>query len=79
MRERVAGCALLPLLAPRIPGLLIERPCRHSRDTAPILARDPKRTEDVDTTGPDHRADAIRNVCLRQELAEEVKLVRTYW
>ncbi len=32
-----------------------------------MLARDAKRIEDVDTTGPDHGADAIRYGCLRQE------------
>ena len=41
-----------------------------------MLARDTKRIEDVDTTGPDHGADAIRYGCLRQELAAEVRLER---
>lgn len=44
-----------------------------------MLARDPKRIEDVDTTGPDHGADAMRYGCLRQELAAQVKLVRERW
>ena len=39
-------------------------------------ARDAKRIKDVDTTGPDHGADAIRYGGLRQELAAGVKLVR---
>lgn len=44
-----------------------------------MLAHDPKRIEDVDTTGPDHGADAMRYGCLQQELAAQVKLVRGRW
>jgi hypothetical protein len=62
--------------APDRPGLFIARRCRYFWDT--VLARDPKRIEDVDTTGPDHGADAVRYGCLRQELAAEVQLVR-HW
>lgn len=64
--------------SPDRPGLLIARRCRYFWDTVPMLARDPRRIEDVDTTGPDHGADAIRYGCLRQELAAQVKLVRHF-
>jgi hypothetical protein len=33
--------------------------------TVPYLARDQKRIEDVDSSGPDHAADAARYACLR--------------
>lgn len=44
---------------PDRPGLYIARRCRYLWDTVPMLARDAKRIEDVDTTGPDHGADAV--------------------
>lgn len=62
--------------SPDRPGLYVARRCRYFWDTVPMLARDPKRIEDVDTTGPDHGADAIRYGCLRQEMAASVKVVR---
>lgn len=65
--------------SPDRPGLYVARRCRYFWDTVPMLARDAKRIEDVDTTGPDHGADAIRYGCLRQELAAGVKLVRERW
>ena len=37
-----------------------------------MLARDPKRIEDVDTTGPDHGADATRYACLREDFATDL-------
>ncbi len=58
------------------PGLAIARRCRYFWDTVPMLARDVKRIEDVDSSGPDHGADAIRYGCLREEMAPSVKLVR---
>ena len=61
------------------PGLVIARHCRYFWNTVPMLARDPKRIEYLDSTGPDHGADAIRYGCLRQELATSVKLVRERW
>lgn len=61
---------------PDRPGLYIARRCRYFWDTVPMLARDAKRIEDVDTTGPDHGADAIRYGCLRQDWAPELKFVR---
>jgi hypothetical protein len=32
----------------------------------PFLARDEKRVDDVDSSGPDHAADAVRYGCLRR-------------
>ncbi len=48
------------------PGLYISRSCEYFWATVPYLARDQKRVEDVDSSGPDHSADACRYGCLRQ-------------
>lgn len=47
------------------PGLYVSRGCSYFWDTVPYLARDQKRVEDLDTTGPDHAADACRYGLLR--------------
>ncbi len=47
------------------PGLYISRSCSYLWETLPTLARDQKRIEDVDSSGPDHGADAVRYGCLR--------------
>lgn len=46
-------------------GLYVSRACGYFWETVPMLARDMKRIEDLDSTGPDHGADAIRYGCLR--------------
>lgn len=51
---------------PDVPGLYVSRACEYFWSTVPYLARDQKRVEDVDSSGPDHGADAIRYGCLRQ-------------
>ncbi|WP_370600474.1 phage terminase large subunit [Pseudomonas nitroreducens] len=51
---------------PDVPGLYISRGCTYLWETLPTLARDQKRIEDVDSSGPDHGADAVRYGCLRQ-------------
>ncbi len=45
---------------PDQPGLYISRNCSYFWETVPYLGRDPKRVEDVDSSGPDHAADAVR-------------------
>lgn len=50
---------------PDVPGLYISRICKYWWQTVPTLARDPRRVEDVDSSGPDHSADACRYGCLR--------------
>jgi len=52
---------------PDVPGLYITRNCRYFWQTVPSLARDPRRVEDLDSSGPDHAADAVRYACLRQK------------
>lgn len=49
-----------------VPGLYVSRSCTYFWATVPYLARDEKRTEDVDSSGPDHGADAARYACLWQ-------------
>ncbi|WP_162274844.1 phage terminase large subunit [Rhodoferax antarcticus] len=48
-----------------VPGLYISRACTYFWDTLPYLARDQKRVEDLDSTGPDHGADACRYGLMR--------------
>ncbi len=60
---------------PDVPGLYISRDCEYFWQTVPYLARDPKRIDDVDSTGPDHGADACRYGLLYQRMyIEEVPL-----
>lgn len=51
---------------PDVPGLYVSRACEYFWSTVPYLARDQKRVEDVDSSGPDHGADAVRYGCLRR-------------
>lgn len=50
---------------PDVPGLYVSRACEYWWATVPYLARDEKRIEDVDSSGPDHAADACRYGLLR--------------
>lgn len=52
---------------PDVPGLYVSRGCEYFWATVPYLARDQKRVEDVDSSGPDHAADAVRYGCLRRD------------
>lgn len=45
---------------PDKPGLYITRNCEYFWSTVPYLGRDPRNTEDLDTRGADHGADAVR-------------------
>lgn len=59
---------------PDKPGLYVSRACEYWWATVPYLARDVKRIEDIDTTGPDHAADACRYGCLDPARAESFPL-----
>ena len=52
---------------PDKPGLYISRNCSYFWETVPVLGRDPRRAEDLDTRQPDHAADAVRYGCLRHK------------
>ena len=63
--SRIAGWQTMRrLLAdagkPDVPGLYVSRNCRTGWQTVPALPRDPRRPEDVDSSAPDHAADACR-------------------
>lgn len=49
------------------PGLYISKRCRYFWATVPFLPRDELRPEDVDTTAPDHAADACRYAVLHSQ------------
>lgn len=51
---------------PDVPGLYVSRACQYFWSTVPYLARDQKRIEDLDSSGPDHAADAVRYGLNRQ-------------
>jgi hypothetical protein len=46
------------------PGLFIGRGCSYFWRTVPYLPRDPRDPEDLDSTAPDHAADAVRYACV---------------
>lgn len=50
---------------PDVPGLYVSRGCTCFRNTVPYFARGQKRVEDLDSTDPDHAADACRYGLLR--------------
>lgn len=63
--DRVTGWQTMKrLLAdagkPDKPGLYVSRLCDYWWSTVPYLAHDQRKREDMDTTGPDHGADACR-------------------
>lgn len=49
-----------------VPGLYVSRLCEYWWQTVPILPRDPKKPDDVDTRAADHAADACRYALMRQ-------------
>jgi hypothetical protein len=57
-----------------MPGLYIARSCEYFWSTVPYLGRDSRRVEDLDSSGPDHAADAARYGCMRQ--AQQMQKVR---
>jgi Phage terminase large subunit len=64
-RDRISGWQKMKrMLAdagkPDVPGLFISRSCEYFWATTPFLARDQRRVEDLDSSGPDHAADACR-------------------
>lgn len=63
---------------PDRPGLYVSRACGYFWGTVPMLPRDPKRIEDVDSTGPDHGADAIRYGCSRRKWAMSIDMHMIY-
>jgi hypothetical protein len=63
--ERVAGWEktrrmLQDAGKPDRPGLYVSRLCRYWWDTVPVVPRDPRKPDDVDSRAADHAADATR-------------------
>lgn len=79
--SRIAGWQMLRRLmadAGKLdkPGLYLSRGCTYAWDTLPYLARDQKRVEDLDSTGPDHCADALRYGVLRRNTTVTIEPLR---
>ena len=55
-------------------GLYISSDCRYFWSTVPYLPRDAKKIEDVDSSGPDHAADAVRYACLQVQPVHRVDI-----
>ena len=45
---------------PDVPRLYLTALCEYAIATLPVLERDPRRVEDLDSRGPDHACDALR-------------------
>lgn len=76
--DRISGWQLMSrMLAdagkPDVPGLYVSRNCSYWWATVPFLSRDEKRIEDVDSSGPDHGADACRYGLLRTRRVARVE------
>jgi hypothetical protein len=76
--DRITGWQMLRRLMadagkPDVPGLYVSRACTYFWQTVPYLARDEKRIEDVDSSGPDHAGDAVRYGILRQRRDVQVE------
>ncbi|MEN3971589.1 phage terminase large subunit [Sphingomicrobium sp. XHP0235] len=52
---------------PDKPGLYIARNCEYAWDTLPVIPRDLRDPEELDSDSPDHAADAIRYGCIWQK------------
>ena len=60
-------------------GLYISNQCRYLWETLPMLGRDDKRPEDLDSSSADHAADALRYGCIkRPKMAKTLGLKMAY-
>ena len=57
------------------PGLFVFNTCRHLRRTLPILPRDPKKPDDVQSDSEDHLLDSLRLKCLSYRRGNVVRSV----
>lgn len=62
---------------PDAPGLYISERCQYWLSTVPFLGRDSRHPEDVDTTGPDHAADACRYGLLNEAGSGKIHVRQT--
>lgn len=54
-----------------LPMLVVYRTCEQTIRTLPLLSTDPKRIEDVLTTGEDHLYDALCHVCMSRPIGPD--------
>ena len=59
---------------PDRPGLYVARSCRYWWQTVPSLPRDARNPEDVDSSAPDHAADACRYALTRAREAMSINM-----
>jgi hypothetical protein len=77
--DRISGWNIMRrLLAdagkPDVPGLYISRSCQYFWQTVPYLGREMKRVDDVDSSGADHGADAVKyGYLLERQQIQHVK------
>ena len=69
LRERLRGTDH----SENLPLLYLFDECVHIIRTLPALQHDMHRPEDVDTTGEDHAADALRYICMSRPLTQTKK------
>ncbi len=62
--------------SPDRPGLYVSRACDYFWRTVPYLPRDERDPEDLDSSAPDHGADAVRYACVWKPPAARVSRVR---
>jgi hypothetical protein len=55
------------------PGLYISERCEYLAATIPIIMRDARRREDIDTKGPDHGVDSLRYFTLSKPNVSTVR------
>lgn len=73
--ERISGWSQIRRrLQPQIPYIYFFSTCPYLIETIQGLAIDPKRPEDVDTTGDDHGADALRYLCKERLLESNLEI-----
>ena len=69
MRRRFKACLTSPM---EEAGLFAFSTCRHFIRTVPVLPRDSKKPEDVDTKAEDHVADEARYRCLAVRITSKI-------
>jgi hypothetical protein len=64
---------------PDKPGLYVSRLCEYWWQTVPVLPRDPRKPDDVDSRSPDHAADATRYGLMAEKWHLEAKPIVGFW
>lgn len=76
MREMLSNAAPMVVGQPREePGMFVCRRCVQFQETVPVLPRDDKKMDDVDTEAEDHIGDEVRYRVLRKDLSIKRRVV----